>query len=68
MNSARSSSLSLKYQRFTLSGCKDLGIRKFEFVAVLEVHICCRNFHVSIEYRLLFLQIKKGLWESCEIS
>ena len=23
----------LKYQRFTLSGCRDIGIRKFEFVA-----------------------------------
>jgi len=23
----------LKYQRFTPSGCKDIGIRKFEFVA-----------------------------------
>jgi len=33
MNSVRSNSLSLKYQRFTSSGCKDKGIRKFEFVA-----------------------------------
>ena len=24
---------SLKYQRFTSSGCRDIGIRKFEFVA-----------------------------------
>jgi len=23
----------LKYQRFTPSGCKDIGARKFEFVA-----------------------------------
>ena len=27
MNSVRSSNLSLKYQRFTTSGCKDIGIR-----------------------------------------
>ena len=33
MNSDRSNKLSLKYQRFTLSGCRDIGIRKFEFVA-----------------------------------
>ena len=29
----RSNHKSLKYQRFTLSGCKDIGIRKFKFVA-----------------------------------
>ena len=33
MNSVRSNHLSLKYQRFTPSGYKDIGIRKFEFVA-----------------------------------
>jgi len=33
MNSVRSNNLSLKYQRFTPTGRKDLGIRKFEFVA-----------------------------------
>ena len=25
-------SLSLKYQKFALLGCKDIGIRKFDFV------------------------------------
>ena len=33
INSARSNSLSLKYQRFTPSGCKDIGVRKFKFAA-----------------------------------
>ncbi len=33
INSGRSNSLSLKYQRFTPSGCKDRGVRKFKFVA-----------------------------------
>jgi len=33
MNSVGSKRLRLKYQRFTSSGCKDIGIRKFEFVA-----------------------------------
>ena len=32
-NSIGSNSLSLTYQRFTLSGCKDIGIIKFERVA-----------------------------------
>ena len=33
MNSGRSGNLSLKYQRFTSSGCNDIEIRKFEFMA-----------------------------------
>ena len=33
MKSIRSNSLILKYYRFTLSGCKDIDIRKIEFVA-----------------------------------
>ena len=32
MNSGRSNNLSLKYQMFTLSGCRDIGFRNFEFV------------------------------------
>ena len=33
ISSVRSNSLSLKYQRFKPSGCKDEGVRKCEFVA-----------------------------------
>ena len=33
LNSVRSNNVSLKYQRPTPSGCKDIGIRIFEFVA-----------------------------------
>ena len=33
MNTVRSNNLSLKNQRSTPSGFKDIGIRKFEFVA-----------------------------------
>ena len=33
INSVRSNVLSLIYQRFTKSGCKDEGIRNFDFVA-----------------------------------
>ena len=30
--SIKSNNLSLKYRKFTPSGCKDIGIRKFEFM------------------------------------
>ena len=33
LNSVKSNNLSLKYQRITTSACRDIGIRKFEFVA-----------------------------------
>ena len=33
VNSARSKSLRFIYQRFTPSSCKDIGIKKFEFVS-----------------------------------
>jgi len=53
MNLILSNNLSLKHQRFTLSGCKDIKIRKFDFVAKtqflnlqlpsLEIHV--KNVH-----------------------
>ena len=33
MNYVGSNNLSLKYQKFTLLGCNDIGFRKFKFVA-----------------------------------
>ena len=33
MNSVRPNNLSLKYQKFTPPGCKDIGISKFGVVA-----------------------------------
>ena len=36
MNSVRLNKLSLKYQRFTKPGCKDIGIRKFELVGKIQ--------------------------------
>jgi len=39
MNSVRSNNLSLKNEKFRASGCKDAGIRKFEFVA--KTHFLC---------------------------
>ena len=32
MNAVRLNNVSLKYQRFISSGCKDIGITKIEFV------------------------------------
>ena len=37
MNSVKLNNLSLKYQRFTPSGCKDVGTRKFEFVTKTQI-------------------------------
>ena len=36
MNPVRLNIQSLKYQTFTLSGCKDIGMRKFKFVAKIQ--------------------------------
>ena len=40
MNSAKSNNLSLKYKRFTLSDCKDIGIGIFETVAKTQFFCC----------------------------
>ena len=37
MYTVRLNSISLKYHRFTPSGCKDIGLRKFEFVATTQI-------------------------------
>ena len=45
MNSVRLNNLSLKYKAFTSSGCKGLGISKFEFVAknqFLRLYSCLK--------------------------
>ena len=52
MDPVRLNSLNMKYQRFTLSGCKDMRIRKLEFVAKLNsfIRLNIRNskpFHSS---------------------
>ena len=38
MNSVRSNNIRLKYQRGTSLGSKDIGIRKFEFMAKNQFH------------------------------
>ena len=44
MNSVTSNNVILKSQRFTHLNCKDIGIRKFEFVAKTQF-LCCRTSH-----------------------
>ena len=39
INSARLNSQHLKYQRFTPSSCKDIGMRNLEFVASVPFRI-----------------------------
>ena len=40
LNSVKTSNLSLKNQWFTAIGCKDIGSRKFEFVATTQFLLC----------------------------
>ena len=50
MNLILSNNLSLKHQRFTLSGCKDIKIRKFDFVAktqFLNLQLPSLKIHVK---------------------
>ena len=44
VNSDKTSSVSLKYQRFTQSGCTDLGIKKILFVAQTQFHYIFLQF------------------------
>ena len=53
MISVISNSLSLKYQKFTESGCKDIEIRNFEFVT--KAQFLWKN------YVLMFTMIKLAL-------
>ena len=51
-NSVRSNNLGSKYQKFTPSGCRDLGIRKLKFVAktqflCLLIFVCLLLFNNS---------------------
>ena len=53
MNSVRSTNLSLNYQKFTPSGCKDIGLRKYEFVAktrfFLFKSVSINNYNFSLK-------------------
>ena len=47
LNSVRSRSLSLKYQRFASSPYKDIGITKFEFVTKTQFLCATSDFYFS---------------------
>ena len=55
MNSVRSDNLSLKYQSFTTLGCKDVGVRKFEFVAKTQFLRYLLQFPKQIIFKWGFL-------------
>ena len=55
MNSVRSNNLGSKYQKFTPSGCRDMGIRKLEFAAKTQF-ICLLYFCLL----LLFNNSRRG--------
>jgi len=58
MDSVRLSGLSMKYQRFTLSGFEDMGIRKFEFVAKTHFLHALSLLKLSGHRELLFFDFK----------
>ena len=54
MNSVRSNNVNLKYQRpITLFGCKDIGIRKFEFVAKTQF---LYPLNIQLRFKMKFLE------------
>ena len=55
MNSVRSNSLSLKYHRCTTSGCKNIGIRKFEFVAKTQFLLVSKALNMVSNLGFVFL-------------
>ena len=77
--SVRSNTLRLKYQRFTPSGCKNIGIKRFEFIAGLRIDlfplypvvvITCRDLynweikHWSLNLKAPTLNIEIKHWPS----
>ena len=50
MTSVRSNNISLKYQRFTTKGSKDLEIRKSEFVARTQL-LCIIGSSVNVNFK-----------------
>ena len=64
LNPVGSTNISLKYQRFTLSGCTDLGIGKFEFVSNTQflsfVYLCTschKKCFLIFRFKFFFLNV-----------
>ena len=70
MNSIRSNNLRLKYQRFTPSGCKDIGVKNLELVEkaksktiknMFPILLCCmKTIQNKIkQFRLMTFEVRK---------
>ncbi len=61
MNAIRSNNVSLKYQRFTPYGCKDIGFTNTEFVAKTQfqigqgIHKLNRTYQKQTEITTLYI-------------
>ena len=62
MNSVKWNNLRLKYHRFTPSGCKDIRIRKFEFVAKIQF------LYIVVIEKLNQRQKKRYMYHVCLIG
>jgi len=58
MTFVRSNNISLKYQRFTTLGSKDIGIRKSEFVAKSQF-LCSTLYIIDDRVQLLMIDVCK---------
>ena len=63
MNSVTSNS---KSQRYTLSGCKDIGMNKIEFVA--QTQLISVTIHVFLYFQMLIYIYLKYDFNECWIS
>ena len=54
MNSVRPNNLSLKYQSYTQTGCKDIGIKKFEFMTKNQLLYKKAPFILNTSLQFLF--------------
>ena len=62
MNSVRTKCISLKVLRFTTSGCKDIVVRKFEFVAKTQFLFVFKHyflFNKKIKEKFFLKESKK---------
>ena len=61
MNAIRSNNVSLKYQRFTSSGCKDIGFTKTEFVAKTQFLYCRRLKYRDMDRRMHMEEMTRSM-------
>ena len=59
MISVRLKNLNLKYQRFTPSGCKDIGIRKSEFVTKTQFLYQLNKEGMVVRFKRIIIRKKQ---------